>query len=105
TGYSFLYPVAADLTRARQERSEVKSQPSWTLAYETSDPLARVAAERIALNAHDAGLDIQLNTTAAGDLRLVRVPLSSSNAQAALRTLSSALGLVEPRPLAVSVDI
>ena len=62
SGYAFLFPTAIDLQRARQARDAVRQAPPWTLGYDASDPLARVIAERIALNARDAGLTLQTNS-------------------------------------------
>ena len=81
TGYAFLFPVAVDLQRARQLRSEARAAPSWTLGYDASDSLARVIAERIALNARDAGLTLQTTNNATADLRLVRMALPSLDAR------------------------
>jgi ABC-type transport system substrate-binding protein len=55
SGYAFLFPTAIDLQHARQARDAVRQAPPWTLGYDASDPLARVIAERIALNARDTG--------------------------------------------------
>ena len=60
TGYGFLFPASIDLALARQVRSEIPHTTSWTLGYDPADPVARVIAERIALNARDAGLGIQI---------------------------------------------
>ena len=72
--------------------------PAWTLGYDASDPLARVIAERIALNASDAGITLQplplpTATSAAADIRLVRMPLPSLDARVALSEMASSLGL------------
>ena len=57
------------------------------------DPVERVIAERIVLNAREAGLRLQLATGAGHpDLRLVRVPIASPEPHVALRELASALG-------------
>jgi ABC-type transport system substrate-binding protein len=84
SGYGFVFPVDADLPRARHAREQVKAIPTWSIAYDGSDPVARLLTERIALNARDAGLLLQptLQTTATAttaDLRLVRIPLASSD--------------------------
>ncbi len=102
TGYAFLFPTAVDLSRARQIRGEVHTVPVWTLGYDAADPLARVIAERIALNAGDAGLTlqpvaIQSKSSAPADVRLVRMPLSSLDARVALSELASSLGLPQPK--------
>ena len=59
SGYSFLFPVAADLERARQRKAELGSLPTLRLGYDADDPLARQVAERVAVNARDAGLILQ----------------------------------------------
>ena len=97
TGYAFLFPTAVDLQRARQARDEVRQAPAWTLGYDASDPLARVITERIALNARDAGLKLQPVNSAAADMRLVRIPLPSIDAQVSLTSLASRLGLPQPQ--------
>ena len=59
TGYAFLFPAGGDMRQAQLIRGEVPQAPAWTLSYDADDPLARVIAERIALNASDAGLRLQ----------------------------------------------
>ena len=51
TGYAFLFPADADVPRARQIRDEIGQVPSWSLGYDSADPVARVVAERVTLNA------------------------------------------------------
>jgi ABC-type transport system substrate-binding protein len=102
TGYAFLFPTAVDLQRARQSRGEVHASPVWTLGYDASDPLARVIAERIALNASDAGLMLQpltpqTKSSAVADVRLVRIPLPSLDARVALSELATSVGLPQPK--------
>jgi peptide/nickel transport system substrate-binding protein len=97
TGYAFLFPSEADLSRARQLRSEIRYAPSWNLGYDVSDQLARVIAERIALNARDAGLSVQLTNSGAADFRLVRIPLASLDAALALTKLAENLKLPQPK--------
>jgi ABC-type transport system substrate-binding protein len=97
SGYAFLFPTAIDLQRARQARDAVRQVSPWTLGYDASDPLARVIAERIALNARDAGLAMQTTATAAADIRLVRMPLPSLDAWVALSELARSLGLPQPK--------
>ena len=98
SGYSFLFPVATGLERARQLRRDLGAAPSLTLAYDWSDPLARAIAERVSVNARDAGITIQPygeNLTARGanaDIRVVRMPLASSDPAAALDAISAAAG-------------
>jgi ABC-type transport system substrate-binding protein len=97
TGYAFLFPTAVDLERARQGRREGGQMPAWTLGYDASDPLVRVIAERIALNARDAGLTLQPANSPASEVRLVRIPLPSLDARVALTSLAARLGLPRPK--------
>ncbi|MGH9504968.1 MAG: ABC transporter substrate-binding protein [Terriglobales bacterium] len=97
TGYAFLFPTAVDLQRARLARDEVQQAPLWTLGYDRSDPLAGVIAERIALNASDAGLRLQATNATGAYARLVRIPLPSLDARLALTKLAASVGLIQPR--------
>jgi ABC-type transport system substrate-binding protein len=92
SGYGFLFPVDVNLVRAQQERAEVPESTVWNLGFDVSDPIARVLAERIVLNARDAGLRLQLAAGPA-DVRLVRVALASLDAQVGLPELAATLGL------------
>lgn len=103
-GYEFLFPVKADLPRAQQLRAEVPQAPSWSLGIDANDPLARMAAERIALNASDAGLRLQLTNQSNADVRLVRVDLVSLDPHLALRELCKSLGIPAPHFLGNSAD-
>jgi len=103
SGYSFLFPVTAGLERARQLRRDIGATPSLTLVYDWSDPLARAIAERVSVNARDVGIAIQPygeNLSARGanaDVRLVRIPLASSDAAAALAALAGVSGQTMPQ--------
>ena len=97
TGYAFVFPTTVDLPGARQNLTGLRQTAPWTLGYDPSDPSARVLAERIALNARDAGLSLQ-PTAGPADLRLVRVPLVSLNAHVALAELAKSLGIPSPKP-------
>ncbi len=92
-GYEFVFPTGADLTQARQTRAQVHTIPTWTLGYDGSDPIAHLLTERVALNAKDAGLALQpsaLTTLAATvELRLVRIPLASSDPWVALAKIAA----------------
>ena len=85
SGYGFVFPTDADLPRARHAREQVRVVPTWTIGYDGGDPIERLLTERIALNARDAGLSLQPTplsptSTAATDLRVVRIPLASADA-------------------------
>jgi hypothetical protein len=66
-----------------------------TLSYPPNDAFARSVAERVALNARDAGLMLQPTQSAGGNLRLVRWALESSDAGMELSRLAGLLGMPE----------
>ena len=94
SGYGFVFPTETNLTKARQLRDQVRTVPTWTVGYDTSDSLARLMGERIALNAKDAGLSLQPTSSGSADLRLVRIPVASADAWIALQELVTQLGLL-----------
>jgi MarR-like DNA-binding transcriptional regulator SgrR of sgrS sRNA len=69
SGYAFLFPVQQDLTRARALLAQ-KPGP-FVLGYPNGDALVRQLAERIAVNARDAGLILQVKA-GPGDLHIYR---------------------------------
>jgi peptide/nickel transport system substrate-binding protein len=97
SGYGFVFPTEADLPRARHQRDQVRKIPVWSLAYDGGDSMARLLADRIALNAKDAGLALQPTTAAAADLRLIRIPLASSDPWVSLADLAEVWGLPKPK--------
>ena len=103
TGYGFLFPVEVNLVRAQQERAEVPETTVWNLGFDGNDPIARVVAERIVLNARDAGLRLQL-ATGTPDVSLVRVPLASLDPKVALTELAGSLGLTQVKINGNSMD-
>ncbi len=73
SGYSFVFRAARDVARARQLGA---GAGLLTLAYERSDALARSIAERIAVNANEAGLTLRAVPGTAGDVRLARLRIT-----------------------------
>jgi len=108
SGYAFVFSAAADLARARQvleqARQQVHSIPSWTISYDGGDSLERLLAERIALNAKDAGLSLQPNNSPAADLRVVRIPLASADPWVVLNDVSTLLGSAPQKSRADSLE-
>lgn len=94
TGYEFLFQSAPDLPHARQLISQLRL-PAISLTYPANDSFARSVAERVALNARDAGITIQPTTNPGGSLTLVRWPLESSDAAAELVRIFALLGTPE----------
>jgi peptide/nickel transport system substrate-binding protein len=109
SGYGFVFSSDADLQRARHEREQVRTIPAWTLGYDGHDPLARLLAERIALNAKDAGVALQPvasqpTSPATTDLRLARIPLASADAWTSLEQISAIAGIPFPSGKGRSVE-
>jgi peptide/nickel transport system substrate-binding protein len=96
SGYAFVFPASENAEHASQEGMQAKNLPAWTLGYDASDLVARVIAERVLLNARDAGITLHLTGTADFDLRLVRIPLPSSEPHVALAELAKSLQIPQP---------
>jgi hypothetical protein len=98
SGYAFLFPAAPDLVKARALLAGMPaSGRAFSLGYDASEPQARAVAERIALNARDAGLLLAVTPQlATADIRLAHTRIASADAAAALAMLAAALGLPEP---------
>ena len=92
TGYSFLFAAQPQVARARQLRAEAKQTAPLTLVYAAADPLAQLVAERIAVNANDAGVTLKTVSSAQNiavpDIELVRLRLPSTDPAVALAELS-----------------
>lgn len=98
TGYAALFPAARDLDRAQQLRHDLGNVPVLNLAYDNSDPLAKTIAERIALNARDAGINLRpapgdVSVQSTSDLKLLRLALPSANASLNLSEIAQQIGL------------
>lgn len=104
SGYGFVFSTNADLARARHAREQVRTVSTWTVGYDGSDAVARLLAERVALNGKDAGLSLQPTSAATTDLRLVRIPLASADPWITLAAVSSLAGLTMPKNESGSVE-
>jgi hypothetical protein len=96
SGYGFLFARVQNTEFARTERTLGKQSGPLVLAYDSQDLVARTVAERVMLNARDAGITVQLTTNGHGDMALTRVPLPSLNTQTALTGVALALQLPMP---------
>lgn len=99
SGFAFLFAAARDLEQARALSATRRFTRPLLLGYEPQDILGRTIAERLALNAREAGILLHtlpasaLPASAAADLRLLRVRLASANPEDALAQLAALLGL------------
>jgi ABC-type transport system substrate-binding protein len=94
TGYEFLFQTVPDMTRAKQLISQLRL-PAIRLSYPANDPFVRSVADRVALNARDAGITIQPTTDPGGSLILVRWRLESAEAAAELIRIFGFMGAAE----------
>ena len=104
SGFGFVFPSDADLQKARRLRGPVETARVWTVGYDANDPLARVVVERIALNAKDAGLSLVPSAAGTTDLRLMRIPLTSSNPWISLEGVAAQTGLPKMRMTGESIE-
>lgn len=104
SGYAFVFPTGRELTKAQEERSEIQRAPALTLGYDPDDGLARLIAERIVLNARDAGITLQTVAGLKTDIRVVRVTLPSVDPRIAVRSSATALGLTAPKVSGTSIE-
>ncbi len=100
TGYSAVFSTQANPQRARAVLADSR-QPalnlSYGLSYDPRDPQAQLIAERIALNAREVGITVQVSLSGAEDIRLVRLVLPSPDPATSLDEAARQLGL--PRPV------
>jgi peptide/nickel transport system substrate-binding protein len=97
SGYSFVFPVARDLSRARQLGA---GAPMLTIGYDGADALSRAIAERIAVNASEAALSVRAvaggNAGARPTIALVRLRISSRDPRTSLEDLADELQFPAP---------
>jgi peptide/nickel transport system substrate-binding protein len=115
TGYEFMMGGATNLDRARELRADAAAFVvigTIALAYDFADPQAKLVAERIAVDAREAGIAIQpyaeshINSRTArsginADAVLLRVPLASVDPQTALAARIDDLGLFQESSSAI----
>jgi peptide/nickel transport system substrate-binding protein len=97
TGYSFLFATDRDLNKAHELRGGLTA-PSLTLAAD-NNPVMQLAAQRLALNLHEAGFNVQVSNSLAAphkDLALVQLNLASSQPQSALEFILRSIGVATP---------
>jgi peptide/nickel transport system substrate-binding protein len=99
TGYSAVFSAQANPQRARALLADSRLPAlnlSYGLSYDPRDPQAQLIAERIALNAREVGITVQVSVSGAEDLRLLRVVLPSPDPATSLTEATRQLGLLQP---------
>jgi MarR-like DNA-binding transcriptional regulator SgrR of sgrS sRNA len=99
SGYAFLFNPGQDVGRTRPLRREARQLPALVLTYDSDDSLERLIAERIALNAQEAGFTIQTAASGQGDLRIERLALASLDPAVALAAALRRYGVSPPAHL------
>lgn len=93
TGYAFMFTKAPDVVRARKLRSDFGGTPVLAVAYDSSDPMMKAIAERVAVNARDVGITLQTvgekslpdeKSHSSADMVLTKHNVGSENPSAAL---------------------
>ena len=107
-GTAFLFPTAPDIAHSKELWSQIGSSPSVVLGYDSGDSLDQSLAERIVVNARDAGINLVAKAVPAAraaftpapfaavnpgvDVQLVHWRMSSTSPIVALNQLLGALG-------------
>ena len=95
TGYSAVFSAQANPQRARTLLTGSR-QPALNLSYDPRDPQAQLIAERIALNAREGGIAVQVSLSGPEDIRLLRAVLPSPDPVTSLGEAARQLGLPQP---------
>ena len=104
TGYEFMFPDKLDPEQAHKLRTQAGAAAPISLAYDFSDPVSKMVAERIAVDVREAGITVQpvgdahINTRSerkgsGADAVLLHLPLPSVDPSAALLGLADDLDL------------
>jgi ABC-type transport system substrate-binding protein len=88
SGYAFLFTAGRDLAKARTKAAALRNR-QITIGFDPPDPVARSIAERIAVDAREAGIVAQASTAGASDAKVVRLRIASPNPVTALRSLGA----------------
>ncbi len=95
SGYAFLFADARDLERARLIAS--RATAPVTVTYDPQDAVLRAIAERIAVNAHEAGITIRpVAAPPIASARIARVAIAAPDPREALIAVAAALGTTLP---------
>lgn len=106
TGTAFLFSTVPDSAQAKQLASQINPAPVLLLGYDGADALEKAVAERIVVNARDAGLAVRAQPTTSAakassqfDARLIRLRMDSPLPRPALAGFLNTLApLAGPGP-------
>jgi len=108
SGAAFLFPTAVSTAEARNLWSEIGGSQAIVLGYDAGDSLEQSIAERIAVDAREAGGSVHVVAVKSGaalaseDARFIRLRMASPNPRDALAqylsTLGPIVGVSDPAP-------
>jgi peptide/nickel transport system substrate-binding protein len=89
SGTAFLFPTSVDIPRAKELSSQITPSSEFVLGYDLGDPLEHSVAERIVVNAREAGIKvipdpIQRSSPPEPSALLVRRRMESQNPRESL---------------------
>jgi len=99
SGTAFLFATVSDPGRAKELWQQIAPSPKIVLGYDSDDPQEQAIAERIVVNAREAGITLTLRAISPSaavsnvDAELVRLAMVSPQPQVAL---TSFLGVLNP---------
>jgi hypothetical protein len=96
SGYTFLFAFERNIAKAKQL---TPAPVSLVFGYDRQDTVIRPIAERIAVNASEAGITLRTATTTA-DVKLVRLPVTTGDPWLSLADLAALFKMPAPGPLA-----
>jgi ABC-type transport system substrate-binding protein len=99
SGTSFLFSTSADVSRAKELWSQIAPSLNIVLGYDSADALEQSVAERMVVNAKEAGISLTAVSNPATksvklDARLVRIPMTSPKPAVALNGILQTLDSV-----------
>ncbi|MGH9748013.1 MAG: ABC transporter substrate-binding protein [Candidatus Acidiferrales bacterium] len=95
SGTAFLFSTAADAAHAKELSAQIVPAAKIVLGYDFGDSLEQAVAERIAVNAREAGLQVSsqaIRSPASVDARIIRLRMKSKLPGAALENFVDTLG-------------
>jgi hypothetical protein len=110
SGYAHVFSTAQDVVAAKSFVGRVMNLVPLSLASDANDPLLKLIAERVAVNAREAAIGVQpvaKTSTSNPDINIVRLRIASPNAATDLSDLGTVLRIpsLEKAQAATSADV
>lgn len=85
SGWAFAFPILRNVDKARK----LSGNATLAFAYDRQDAVMRAIAERISLNASEAGITLKPATTPAADVRLIQLRVTPADPSNLMRELAA----------------